>query len=132
MCISVNEKNFLDFYNDRTFNANCFNADGSNVTFSYIDHKDNKYNEITISAEKFIMILLRHLLPSQYKIIRYYGFYRKKHPLHNKMIPLIKPFLREFRKSLIRYRESILLYFNRDPYFCPHCNIMMKFVDLLN
>ena len=56
MCISVNEKNFLDFYNDRTFNANCFNADGSNVTFSYIDHKDNKYNEITISAEKFIMI----------------------------------------------------------------------------
>lgn len=108
------------------------NYDGSNVTFSYIDHKDNKYNEITISAEKFIMILLRHLLPSQYKIIRYYGFYRKKHPLHNKMIPLIKPFLREFRKSSIRYRESILLHFNRDPYFCPHCNIMMKFVALLN
>ena len=66
------------------------------LLFSYIDHKDNKYNEITISAEKFIMILLRHLLPSQYKII------------------------------------SILLHFNRDPYFCPHCNIMRKFVALLN
>ena len=53
------------------------NYDGSNVTFSYIDHKDNKYQEITLSASQFIMVLLRHLLPTQFKIIRYYGFYRK-------------------------------------------------------
>ena len=53
------------------------NYDGSNVTFSYIDHKDNKYHEITLSASQFIMVLLRHLLPTQFKIIRYYGFYRK-------------------------------------------------------
>ena len=38
------------------------NYDGSNVTFSYIDHKDSKYHEITLPASKFIMILLRHLL----------------------------------------------------------------------
>jgi len=38
MCISVNEKNFLDFYNDRTFNANCFNADGS-LNKNYNSHK---------------------------------------------------------------------------------------------
>ena len=79
------------------------NYDGFNVTFSYIDHKDNKYHEISLPASKFIMILLRHLLPSQFKIIRYYGFYRKKHSMHNKMIPLIKKHLRSFRKKLLNY-----------------------------
>ena len=75
------------------------NYDGSNVTFSYIDHKDNKYHQITLPASEFIMVLLRHLLPSQFKIIRYYGFYRKKHSMHNKMIPLVKEHLRTFRKN---------------------------------
>ena len=54
------------------------NYDGFYVTFSYIGHDDNKYHEVTVPASQFIMILLRHLLPSQFKIIRYYGFYRKK------------------------------------------------------
>ncbi len=75
------------------------NYDGTNVTFSYIDHKDSKYHEVTLNASQFIMILLRHLLPSQFKIIRYYGFYRIKHSMHNKMIPLIKKHLRSFRKN---------------------------------
>ena len=108
------------------------NYDGSNVTFSYIDHTDNKYHEITISAEKFIMILLRHLLPTQFKIIRYYGFYRKKHTMHSKMVLLIKPFLRKTRKLLLKHSLSISLSFNRDPYFCPNCNTKLKFVAMLN
>ena len=57
---------YYDFYN---------NYDGENVTFSYNDHKDESYHEITMKATEFIMLLLRHLLPKQYKIIRYYGFY---------------------------------------------------------
>lgn len=75
------------------------NYDGSNVTFSYIDHNDNKYHEVTVSASQFIFMLLRHLLPYQFKIIRYYGFYRKKHSIHDKMIPLIKHHARKFRKK---------------------------------
>ena len=30
------------------------NYDGSNVTFSYIDHKDNKYHKVTLPASEFI------------------------------------------------------------------------------
>lgn len=108
------------------------NYDGYNVTFSYIGHKDNKYHEITLSASKFIMILLRHLLPSQFKIIRYYGFYRKKHSLHSKMIPLIKPHCRCIRKSLLKYQLSILLSFHREPLNCPKCNAKMNFVLCIN
>ena len=106
--------------------------DGNNVTFSYIDHSDNKYYEVTVSASKFIMILLRHLLPSQFKIIRYYGFYRKKHSLHSTMIPLIKHHCRNFRKSLLKHQASILLNFNRDPYNCPKCDTKMNFVLCIN
>ncbi len=67
------------------------------------------------------MILLRHLLPSQFKIIRYYGFYRKKHSIHNKMIPLIKDHLRTFRRKLLKHELSISLAFHRNPYNCPKC-----------
>ena len=104
------------------------NYDGFNVTFSYIDHMDNKYHEISLPASKFIMILLRHLLPSQFKIIRYYGFYRKKHSMHNKMIPLIKKHLRSFRKKLLNYELSISMAFHRNPYNCPKCDTKMDFV----
>ena len=108
------------------------NYDGSNVTFSYIDHKDNLYHTSTLSASQFIMILLRHLLPSQFKIIRYYGFYRKKHSIHSKMIPLIKPHCRNFRKQLLKYEISISMAFNRSPYNCPKCDTKMNFVLCIN
>ena len=104
------------------------NYDGSNVTFSYIGHDDNKYHEVTVPASQFIMILLRHLLPSQFKIIRYYGFYRKKHNIHSKMLPLIKHHCRNFRKQLLKYEVSISIAFNRNPYNCPKCDTKMNFV----
>ena len=108
------------------------NYDGSNVTFSYIDHKDNKYHEVTLFAPDFIMILLRHLLPTQFKIIRYYGFYRKKHSLHSKMVPLIKQHCRNFRKQLLKYEVSISIAFHRNPYNCPKCDTKMNFVLCIN
>ena len=108
------------------------NYDGYNVTFSYINHNDNKYHEVSVCASQFILILLRHLLPSQFKIIRYYGFYRKKHSLHSKMIPLIKRHCRNFRKQLLKYQISISLAFNRNPYNCPKCDTKMNFVLCIN
>ena len=101
------------------------------MTFSYHDHYDESYHEVTVSAEKFIMMLLRHVIPHQYKIIRYYGFYRKKHHLHVKMIMLIDKTKRTFRRTMLKYRFSILKSFHRDPYYCPHCNTKMEFVFLV-
>ena len=53
------------------------NYDGNNVTFCYNDHKDNSYHEVTVTASQFITILLRHLLPNNFKIIRYLVFIEK-------------------------------------------------------
>ena len=108
------------------------NYDGTNVTFSYIDHNDNKYHEVSLSASEFIMSLLRHLLPTQFKIIRYYGFYRRKHAIHSKMIPLIKEHCRNFRKQLLKYEISISMAFHREPYKCPKCDTKMNLVLCIN
>lgn len=104
------------------------NYDGENVTFCYNNHKDGVYHEKTVSAVEFIMIILKHLIPTQYKIIRYYGFYRKKHKLHDKMVMLIDKAKRSFRKSLLKHKMSILRSFARNPYHCPKCDVKMNFV----
>ena len=108
------------------------NYDGVNVTFSYTDHKDNSYHEITVTASDFIFMILRHLIPEQFKIIRYYGFYRKKVAIHPKMIPLIKEHARKFKTELTKYRNNLLLNFNRDPYDCPKCGTRLLYSVFLN
>lgn len=79
------------------------NYDGENVTFYYNYHKDESYHEVTMKATEFIMLLLRHLLPKQYKIIRYYGFYNKKHTFHDKMIMLIHETKRKIRREFLTH-----------------------------
>lgn len=101
------------------------NYDGNNVTFYYNDHTDGKYNEITVTAIKFIKILLRHLIPYNFRTIRYFGFYRKKNKNHDKMIKMIDPAKKIIRKQLMSFRMNILKFFNRDPYSCPKCGTTM-------
>jgi len=101
--------------------------DGTNVTFCYNDHKDNEYHEITVTAIEFIKILLRHLIPYNFKIIRYYGFYRKKHKNHDKMVKMIDEAKKAIKKQFLKHRLCLLKFFNRDPYECPKCGTIMKY-----
>lgn len=103
------------------------NYDGINVTFCYNDHKDNVYHEKTVTAIEFIKILLRHLVPYNFKIIRYYGFYRKKHKNHDKMVKMVDEAKRNIRKQFLTHRMCLLKFFNRDPYSCPKCKTIMKY-----
>lgn len=100
--------------------------DGQTVVFSYNDHKDESYHEVKVSAYKFIALILQHLLPSQYKIVRYYGFYRKKHNIHDKMELLISKEKRKVRKEFLKYSLSILNHFYRHPFNCPKCDTLMN------
>ena len=108
------------------------NYDGENVTYCYNDHKDDSYHEITVSAFKFIEIILRHLIPSDFKTIRYYGFYAQKHPIHDKIVMLINDEKRKkMRKELLSHKLSVLLYFNSDPYSCPFCETLLNFAFVI-
>ena len=101
------------------------NYDGNNVTFCYNDHKDNAYHEVTVTASQFITILLKHLLPNNFKIIRYFGFYRKKHPLHDKMVMMVSTETKKIRKQILKYALSIQKFFNYNPFNCPKCGKTM-------
>jgi len=109
------------------------NYDGKNVTFCYNDHVDNSYHEVTVSGIEFIKMLLRHLLPENFKAIRYCGFYRKKHENHNKMVKIISQARKEMRKQFMTYKMSILKFFKRNPYECPKRGTIMSYeFELIN
>ena len=98
------------------------------VTFYYNAHEDDSYHEVTVSAFDFIKMILRHIIPKNFKIIRYYGFYRKKPKQHKNINKLISDEKEKIRKQFLSYRMSILKFFKRDPLYCPHCNVKMNYV----
>lgn len=102
--------------------------DGENVTWFYSDHKHEEYHEITDSAFNFISKLLRHLLPANFKSIRYYGFYNKCDKISNDINLIIKNEKKSFYRSLIKWSNSILTSFNRVPIKCPKCGHLMNFM----
>lgn len=102
--------------------------DGNNVTFCYNAHEDESYHEVTLSAFDFISLILRHVIPSQFKTIRSFGFYRKKLPFHDTINMLIKQQTRKLRNELLSHELSILKSFNRNPYDCPNCSTRMNFL----
>ena len=58
-------------------------------------------------------MLLRHVIPTEFKIIRYYGFYRKKHKLHDKMVMLIDKAKYNIRNQFLKYitkKEKIMFF----------------------
>ena len=103
------------------------NYDGENVTFCYNDHNDNSYHEVTVTAFEFIAMLLRHIIPENFKTIRYYGFYRKKSPLHEQLIKMISNEVMKIRKSILNHKMCIMKFFKRNPYDCPKCGKFMEY-----
>ena len=91
------------------------NYDGENVTFCYNDHNDNSYHEVTVTAFEFIAMLLRHIIPENFKPIRYFGFYRKKSPLHEQLIKMISNVVMKIRKSILNHKMCIIKFFKRNP-----------------
>lgn len=107
------------------------NYENNLVTFYYNAHEDESYHEVTVTASEFILLLLRHIIPKNYKIIRYYGFYRKKSKQHNQIKKLIDDIKIPLRKHFLKYEISIQLYFNKNPLYCPHCDVKMNYVVLI-
>lgn len=104
------------------------NYDGENVTWFYSDHTHEQYHEVTESAFSFITKILRHLLPSNFKSIRYFGFYNKSNTLCDKLFTMISKEKIPFMRSLLKWHNSILVSFKRIPIKCPKCGHLMDLV----
>jgi len=99
--------------------------DGEFVTFWYQRHEDNKFVEEKIHVFEFFKRLIIHIPNENFKTVRYYGIYSKKHKFHDKMIMLIKHQTHKLRNSLNSWRMMILKDFDIDPISCPKCGNQM-------
>ena len=101
--------------------------DDENVNWYYIDHKDNKKYSVSEKIFDFIKRILMHLLPSNFKTIRYYGFYNKNDKINEEIFnKLISSEQKEHLAKNLKWNTLCLLSFKRIPIQCPKCNNLMK------
>jgi len=92
------------------------------IYFWYQRHEDDKFVVERIHIFEFIARLIRHIPKSQFKMVRYYGFYAsRKHKLYNMCKMLIPGFKIPFLKSKLNWRNLTLFTFEIDSLVCPKC-----------
>lgn len=101
--------------------------DGEYVTFWYQRHEDDKIVKERIHVFEFVKRLIIHIPDENFKTVRYYGIYSKKHKFHDKMVMLIKEQTHKIRNSLNNWRMMIFKDFDIDPLQCPNCGNQMTF-----
>lgn len=103
--------------------------DGNFVTFYYERHEDGKRVTEKLSAIDFIKRLIVHIPDEQFKMVRYYGLYAKKHKNAPKLFLLVSKQKKKFWKQLSNWRNRLLLAFDIDPLRCS-CGNTMELLDI--
>lgn len=104
--------------------------DGDSVTFHYTRHEDNKTVTECIPALDFIKRLIVHIPEKHFKMLRYYGIYAKHHKQEKNLRKCLSNEKRKFFRSLLDWRNSILLSFGYDPLRCPECGTSMLVLEV--
>ena len=96
------------------------------ITFWYQRHEDDLFVVERIPIFEFIARLIRHIPESNFKTIRYYGFYSSKgHPLLKFARRIIDKTKIAFKRAQNRWRELMIHSFQKDPLQCS-CGTIMK------
>ena len=82
-----------------------------------------------ITAFDFIKRLIIHIPETQFKTVRYYGLYAKKHKFSHLLFKMLPQTKRIFHERYSHWRERILLSFGYDPLKCS-CGHIMELVDI--
>jgi len=104
-------------------------AEGIWVTFSYQER--NQYPvRWSVPMERFIELLIQHILPDNFRQIRYYGILanRVKTSLKEIFLKLLKR--KRYFLEVLPWRERQKLYRGYDPLLCPKCGKQMKLVEI--
>jgi hypothetical protein len=98
--------------------------DGSDVTFSYRDHKAKAYRNFTSSVDDFITRFIQHIPDVGFRMIRDYGALANR--VRGKFLPIIYALLGQQQRGLdslqkISFASLIKATFNIDPFKCILC-----------
>ena len=103
--------------------------DGNLVTFYYDRHEDGQRVTEKLNAIDFIKRLIVHIPDEQFKMVRYYGLYAKKHKHSSKLFLLTPLSKKKFWQTHSDWRMQILLAFGTDPLRCS-CGSILQLVDV--
>nr|WP_310605524.1 transposase [Anaerosporobacter sp.] len=104
--------------------------DGENITFHYNRHEDDALITETIPALDFIKRLIMHIPEKHFKMVRHYGIYAKHHKQEKHLFKYLSNEKCRFLKSLLDWRNSILLTFGYDPLKCSKCGASMLVLEV--
>ena len=103
--------------------------DGTFVTFWYQRHTDNVIIIEKIHAYEFIHRLIIHIPEPNFKYIRFYGAYNNKTIITIDVAKFMDNDRINFKKSLNKWRNKILINFHIDPLICPNCHEEMVYYN---
>jgi len=105
---------------------------GKEVVFEYQAHESNKNVFCKLKVIEFIYLLISHIAPKHFKMVRHYGLYaRRIKSFAKKLVEGCRVFLQQsfnFCRGLkgLSWRERLIKTFGRDPLICPKCHIEME------
>ena len=103
--------------------------DGTDVTYWYQRHEDNKIVYVTEHAYEFIKTLIIHIPEKGFNMLRYYGLYAMPDKRTENFNHLRGRHLRKSIRIMQHWVFRIELAFHRDPLKCP-CGGYMEFKDI--
>jgi len=92
-------------------------CENGKVTFRYKDSKTGLYQTRKVDGEKFLYLLMLHILPKGFRRVRCYGFL---HPRCKKLIKFLQLVLRINPLSMLKRLKE------RAKIMCPVCQSTMK------
>lgn len=101
------------------------NITDSTVTFWYQKPDSSKKIYLTLPIDQFIGRLLSHIPPEDFKMIRRFGLYSRRHK--KKKPKKIKLF-----KDKISWAERIFKTFKTNPLICPKCNSSLVLLEIFH
>jgi hypothetical protein len=90
------------------------------VTFRYLHAKSGKYRTMTVKGEKFLYLLMLHVLPKGFRRARCYGFL---HPCSKKLIKFLQLLLRINPLTMFSTKQN-----TRASIICPSCGAKMEII----
>jgi hypothetical protein len=111
--------------------------DGESVSFTFVDHKSQKRECLTLSAEEFIKLLIRHIPDTNFRVVRYYGVFANR--VRGKLLPLSFSLLGEnFQRikaklthTMTWWRRQLELFTGTDPLTCWVCLVPLELVTVV-
>jgi len=111
--------------------------DGDMVTFTFVDHKTEKPECLTLAAEDFMKLLIRHIPDNNFRVVRYYGFLanRVRGELLPKVFSLLGHNYRKAKAALAQlgswWRRQLELFNRLDPLTCSLCLVPLALISVV-